>query len=243
MVTCHPNCDFVPIRRWACQLSNNNPVMHTSKTGLPHRHSGKIPTTARATSTSSTAGCTAAAKDTAFNPPGSKIVFTETDNQYVMQVVLPWSALNVPDGKNPFKPGSRMTAIFGLHWRRRRGFTRSTRFIRSSPGDFAFMQWQDWGQVEFSPTGNVKPRHGTMEEALATAQPSAAGRRPDHGRGAEDGKLSLNIVGKNGEVIRDVIGGQPVKPGKYTAYWDGRDQWGFAQTPVIITGRPIFRMA
>jgi len=92
------------------------------------------------------------------------------------------------------------------------------------------MNWQYWGQVEFSPAGNLKPHHGTMEEALATATSVPVGV-PITIDVPEAGKLSVNIVGDKGEVIRDVIGGQPVKAGKYTAYWDGRDQWGFAEAP------------
>ncbi len=38
----------------------------------------------------------------AFNPPGSQASVTEGVGEYVIQTKLPWSALNVPDGKNPF---------------------------------------------------------------------------------------------------------------------------------------------
>jgi len=210
-------------------LSNNNPVMHTSKQ-VCHIAFWKDTNDGKKFINIQYGGMHGGGQGKAFNPPGSKIEFTETTNQYVMQVVLPWSALNVPDGRNPFKPGSRMTTIFGLHWETPTWFYAVNAVYSSSPGDFAFMQWQDWGQVEFSPTGNLKPHHGTMEEALAAATSAPVGV-PITVDVPEDGKLSLNIVGDNGEVLRDVIGGQPVKAGNYTAYWDGRDQWGFALTP------------
>ncbi|MGB8355510.1 MAG: hypothetical protein WCD79_16550 [Chthoniobacteraceae bacterium] len=166
----------------------------------------------------------------ALNPDGSKIAITETENQYVTQVVIPWSALNVPGGKNPFKPGSKMTAIFSLHWLSPAQFYSVNAVYDSNPGDFAFSSWGSWGQIEFSPTGNVKPQHGTMEEALGTTEAAPVGV-PITIKVPEAGKLSVNIVGENGEVIRDVAGGLDVKPGNVVVHWDGRDQWGFALKP------------
>ena len=165
-----------------------------------------------------------------FDPPGSKLVITETENQYVAQAVIPWTALNVPGGKNPFKPGSRMTAVFGLHWLTSTFFYSVNAVYANNPGDFAFLNWNTWGQVEFSPTGKLKPRHGTMEQALATAVSAPVGI-PIVVDVPEAGKLSVNIVGENGEVIRDIAGGMEVQPGKATVYWDGHDQWGFALKP------------
>ena len=209
--------------------SNNHPAMHVSKQ-VCHIEFWKDTNTGKDYINIQYGGMHGGGQGKVFNPPGSKINITETENQYVVQVVLPWSTLNVPDGKNPFKPGSRMTTIFGLHWLTPTQFYSVNTVYAQNPGDFAFLNWQSWGQTEFSPTGNLKPRHGTMEEALAstTAEPVGVPITVDV---PEDGKLSLNIVGEKGEVIRDIIGGQPVKAGKYTAFWDGRDQWGFAQAP------------
>ena len=210
-------------------LSNANPVMHTSKQ-VCHITFWKDTNDGKNYINIQYGGMHGGGQGKALNPPGSKIEIIEGQDEYVLQVVLPWSALNVPDGKNPFKPGSRMTTIFGLHWATATWFYAVNAVYSSSPGDFAFMQWQDWGQAEFSPTGNVKPQHGTMEEALAVDRSAPVGV-PFSIDVPEAGKLSVNIVGENGEVIRDIIGGQPVEAGKYTAYWDGRDQWGFAQKP------------
>ena len=210
-------------------LSNANPVMHTSKQ-VCHITFWQDTNDRKNCVNILYGGMHGGGQGKVFNPPGSKVAFTESENQYVMQAVLPWSVLNVPGGKNPFKPGSRMTAIFGLHWATGGWFYAVNAIYSSNPGDFAFMQWQDWGQVEFSPTGNLKPQHGTMEEALAAGATARVGV-PITVDVPEAGKLSVNIVGENGEVIRDVLGGQPVKAGKYTTYWDGRDQWGFALKP------------
>lgn len=162
----------------------------------------------------------------AFNPPGSKVTITEKPGEYVVEAQIPWSALNVPGGKNPFGPGSRMTAIWGVHW----GFDNQIAALYSrNPGAFAFLYWSDWGQVEFSPTGHLKPRHGTMEQALAAATTGSNVGVPITVDVPEAGKLSVNIMGSHGEVIRNVSGGQVVAAGKTTVYWDGLDQWGFPQ--------------
>jgi len=213
----------------AYPLSNANPVMHTSKQ-VCHITFWKDTNDGKTYINIQYGGMHGGGQGTALNPAGSQNVITESDNQYVIQAVLPWSVLNVPGGKNPFKPGSKMTAIFALHWATSTWFYAVNAVYSASPGDFAFMQWQDWGQVEFSPTGNLKPQHGTMEEALAATTTPPIGV-PITIKVPEAGKLSVNIVGEKGEVIRDILGGQPVEAGDYKAYWDGRDQWGFALKP------------
>jgi len=207
--------------------SNTNPAEHTSKQ-VCHIEFWKDTNDGKDFVGIQYGGMHGGGQGKAFNPSGSKVVITETENQYVMQAAMPWSTLNVPDGKNPFKTGGRMTAIFGLHWLTPTQFYSVNAVYSSNPGDFAFLNWGSWGQVEFSPTGNLKPHHMTMDEALATTAAPSVGV-PIVIDVPEAGKLSLNIVGENGEVIRDLLGGQPVEKGKNTAYWDGRDQWGFAQ--------------
>ena len=169
-------------------------------------------------------------KGDAFNPPGSQIVVTEKENQYLVQAKIPWSALHAPDGKNPFGPGQRMTAIFGLHWKSPTFFYSANAVYAQNPGDFAFLAWDKWGQIEFSPTGDIKPRHGTMEEALAQRAANPIGV-PIDVEVPSDSKISVNILGEHGEVLRELVGGLPVKAGKFTTYWDGKDQWGFGLAP------------
>lgn len=210
-------------------LSNTNPVMHTSKQ-VCHITFWKDSIAGASHTAIQYGGMHGGGQGKALDPAGSRIVITETENQYVTQVVLPWSALNVPGGKNPFKPGERMTATFALHWLTPTQFYSVNAVYSHNPGDFAFLDWGAWGQVEFSPTGNLKPQHGTMEEALAATTSAPVGV-PITIEVPDAGKLSVNIVGDNGEVIRDIAGGLEVKPGKTTVYWDGRDQWGFALKP------------
>jgi len=96
-------------------LNNNDPVMHTSPQ-VCHISFWKDTNDGKGYIGIQYGGMHGGSQGKAFNPSGSTVVFTETDNEYVMQAVLPWSSLNVPGGKNPFKPGSRMTTIFGVHW-------------------------------------------------------------------------------------------------------------------------------
>ena len=167
-------------------------------------------------------------KGKAADPAGSTTVVTESENQYLMQARLPWSALNVPGGKNPFVPGSRMIGVWAIHWVTPTWFYSVNAVYSSDPGDFAFLNWGTWGRIEFSPAGNLKPRHATMDEALAAAIKKPLGV-PITIEVPAAGKISVNIISEHGEVIRELTGGQPVPQGKFTVYWDGRDQWGFDQ--------------
>ena len=162
-----------------------------------------------------------------LNPPGSEVVFVERTGGAIMEARIPWAALNVPGGKNPFSGGQRMTATISVHW----GFDYQIPmlYIRN-PGSFAFQHPDTWGQLEFSPEGSLKPRHGTMEEAVAAAETKPVGV-PITVHVPDTGKLSVNIVGATGEVIRELCGGVEVKPGPFTVAWDGRDQWGVPLTP------------
>jgi hypothetical protein len=164
------------------------------------------------------------------DPAGSKTVVTESENQYLLQARLPWIALNVPGGKNPFPAGSRMIGVWAIHWVTPTWFYSVNAVYSTDPGDFAFLNWGTWGRIEFSPTGNLKPRHGTMEEALAAAEKKPVGV-PISVDVPAACKVSVNITGEHGEVIRELTGGQPAERGKFTVYWDGRDQWGFDQRP------------
>jgi hypothetical protein len=162
-----------------------------------------------------------------LNPPGSEIAVSEGNGGYILEARVPWSALNVPGGKNPFAAGQRMTATWSVHW----GFDYQIPMLfTSNPGSFAFQRSNTWGQIAFSPDGHLKPHHGTMEEALLASQPKPVGV-PVTVDVPDSGKLSVNIFGPNGQVLRELCGGVDVKPGPFTAAWDGRDQWGVPLTP------------
>ncbi|HEY3329576.1 MAG TPA: hypothetical protein VGK19_06105 [Capsulimonadaceae bacterium] len=169
-------------------------------------------------------------KGRVVNPAGSSLAVKSLNGEYILEARIPWSALNVPGGKNPYGPGKRMTAIWGLHWKQGAWFVSGNLNFTNDPGDFAFHQAETWGQIEFSPTGKLPKRHVTMAEALA-AKTSAALGVPISVDVPSDGKLSVSILGPNGEVLRELTGGQPVKMGKFTAVWDGFDQWGFPLAP------------
>ena len=173
-------------------------------------------------------------KGSAINPPGSSIVITEHGTtSYTLEAKIPWSALNVPEGRNPFAAGQRMTAIWSPHWG---GEMLVAALYRQNPGTFAFNQPQTWGQVEFSAAGNLQPRGESMAQILArldakaTEQPAAVGV-PITVTVPSPMKVSINIFGPRGEVIRELAGGQARPAGKFTVRWDGKDQWGHPMPP------------
>jgi len=167
-------------------------------------------------------------KGHAVNPPGAQVAIKQygTDH-YVVEARVPWAALHAPGGTNPFAPGQKMTAVWSPHWG---GETQVAALYRQNPGAFAFSQPQTWGQVAFSPTGRLKPRHETMAQLLArfAAPPTA----PTPGVPftvtvpGEGLKVSVNIFGPKGEVLRELMGGESHPHGPLTLRWDGKDQWG-----------------
>jgi len=166
-------------------------------------------------------------KGSAVNPPGTQVVVQESPGYYIIEGKIPWSVLNVPGGKNPFTPGQRMTLVAGFHWG---GETQVTGIYRVNPGSFAFNQPQTWGQLEFCATGQLPARHATMEETLAASAQQSVGM-PFTIQLPKTGKVSVNIFGPQGEVIRELIGGEEHQAGPLTLHWDGRDQWGNPLTP------------
>ncbi len=173
-------------------------------------------------------------KGSKVNPPGAQIVITPHGrDSYTVEARLPWSAFNVPGGKNPFTPGQKMTAVLSPHWG---GETQVAALYRTNPGAFAFQQPQTWGQVEFSATGNLKPRHETIEQLVARfaaesqKKPEAVGV-PFVVNVPAAMKVSVNIFGPKGEVVRELMGGEMHPKGKLTLRWDGKDQWGQGVKP------------
>ena len=174
-------------------------------------------------------------KGSAANPPGSKIaIVTHGPDYYTVEARIPWRDLNVPGGVNPFRAGQKMTAILSPHWG---GETQTAALYRENPGAFAFQQPQTWGQVEFSPTGNLAPRHETLAQLIARY--GAESNRSAVAVGvpfavevpAAGLKTSVNILGPQGEVIRELMGGESHEKGKLTLRWDGKDQWGQGVKP------------
>ena len=173
-------------------------------------------------------------KGSAANPPGSRIaIVAHGQDFYTIETRIPWSVLKVPGGKNPFAPGQKMTAILSPHWG---GETQTAALYRENPGAFAFQQPQTWGQVEFSPTGNLAPRHENLEQLVArfaaqsNRRPVAVGA-PFEIEVPATGKVSVNILGARGQVIRELMGGETHPKGKLQLRWDGKDQWGQGVAP------------
>ena len=172
-------------------------------------------------------------KGSKVNPDGSQIVITPHQNYYTVEARIPWSVLNVPGGKNPFKPSQKMTATLSPHWG---GETQTAALYRTNPGAFAFQQPQTWGEVEFSATGELKPRHETMEQLVARFEAESQRKPASIGvpftvEVPAQSKVSVNIFGPRGEVIRELMGGENHDKGKLTLRWDGKDQWGQGVKP------------
>ncbi|RYF45917.1 MAG: hypothetical protein EOO38_15135, partial [Cytophagaceae bacterium] len=167
-------------------------------------------------------------KGSKVNPNGSQITIKQHgQNSYTIEARIPWSAFNTPQGKNPFKVGDKMTATLSPHWG---GETQTAALYRTNPGFFGFQQPQSWGQVEFSATGNLKSRHENMSQLLARFQAEGQSRPIAAGVPIEievpvASKVSVNILGANGEVLRELMGGESQPAGKLTVRWDGKDQW------------------
>ncbi|WP_339715796.1 FlgD immunoglobulin-like domain containing protein [uncultured Kriegella sp.] len=167
--------------------------------------------------------------DENVNPEGSKVAIkTDGELEYTVEVAIPWSALNVPDGKNPFKPGDRTAFVFDPRWT---GGTIFSACFRKNPGHFAFHSPSTWGQMEFSATSPGERIRPTMKELIAEVTTKRKEQAPKVGipiqiEVPEDSlKVSVNILDNNGEIIRELVGGESTSKGSYTAYWDGYDAW------------------
>lgn len=170
------------------------------------------------------------------NPRNSQVVIRlEGTNRYIAEVKLPWSSLNVPGGKNPFKPGQKMAFIIETLWTG--GDTsRIPAVFKRDPGTFAFRSPQTWGQLEFAVKGFTERRRPTIESLIADLQgkEDAAQKTgvpitidvPGNGL-----KTSVNILGPNNEVLRELVGGESYPKGLQTLYWDGKDVWGHTLQP------------
>lgn len=171
-----------------------------------------------------------------FNPPGSAIkVVTDGSRGYTIEARLPWNALRAPNGVNPFAPGQKAALLLEALWVGG-DQARTTAVYRSAPGNFGFQQPQTWGQVEFAAQAPAKRTHPTVQVLVAGFE--AKSKHADIGgvpftvNVPEDGlKVSVNILGARGEVLREIIGGEPHPKGPLTLRWDGKDQWGHALTP------------
>ncbi len=166
---------------------------------------------------------------TTVNPTGSKVAFqTDGTSEYTVEMAIPWSALNVPDGKNPFKPGDKTAFVFDSRWF---GGTTFSACVRQNPGDFAYLNPGTWGQIEFCATSPGVRQRPTMEQVIAevkakNSQVATVGVPIEIAVTEDSMEISVNIIDEAGKVIRELAGGEKCSKGTYTTYWDGYDAWG-----------------
>ena len=167
------------------------------------------------------------------DPEDVKIKFSDLKDpeRYIMEARIPWSRLGVPDGKNPFKPGDQMTAFWTVIWPQ--SLTQRAECLRVAPTNnfgWHYFGVKNWGRIEFAPTGDLKPRNPSLAEYLEATQtvPDADSFTVEM---PEKGLLSVNIVDEQGNILREIAGGELHDRGPVTLYWDGYDWYGNPQPP------------
>lgn len=174
-------------------------------------------------------------KGEVVNPPGTSVkIVQHGTSDYTLEARIPWSALRAPGGRNPFRAGQKMTGIIEAGWGD--NTYRVAGVYRQNPGVFAFGQPDKWGQIEFASPGEaITPRPSPLQavRALTSEASPAQGATgvPIELNLPAPAKVSVNILGPRGEVLRELIGGKALPKGKTTLFWDGRDQWGAALPP------------
>jgi hypothetical protein len=169
------------------------------------------------------------------NPPGAQLVITQQGTSgYVTEARLPWAVLKAPGGKFPFKPGQKMTFVAESLWVGGDQARVALNYNRN-PGAFAFNSPGTWGQIEFAPKtlgARRRPELATIIAQFEKATGAVAVGVPLTVQVPADGlKVSVNIFGSKGEVLRELMGGEAHPKGALTVRWDGKDQWGHALQP------------
>ncbi len=161
------------------------------------------------------------------DPEGSAIKIRAIEQGYVLEAAIPWTALAVPDGRNPFKPGEEMTAVMEVLWGGG-DQGRTSMHFHKDPGTFAFMNISTWGRIRFSPVGGLSARHEGLSGILAglRRRDTVQTGTPVRFNLPRRAKVSVNILGPDGSVIRELLGGEWRDAGDVAARWDGRDAWG-----------------
>lgn len=168
---------------------------------------------------------------TVNHPEGSAVRIVERDRVLTYEARIPWTALGVRDGRCPFAPGERMTAVCDIKWfPGSDGHFAPAIFVRD-PGAFAFMNVDTWGQIEFLAKGNLPPPKETYASIAQAARERDAvdttGWAEIRFTLPKRAKVSVNVFDEKGGVIRELIGGELREAGEVKAHWDGRDALGF----------------
>ncbi len=157
------------------------------------------------------------------DPAGSEIAIRESADKthYILEAKVPWTAIGVEDGKCPFKPGQGAAGFITITWP---GNYRIESLYADNTAGQGYVRISCWGRLEFTGQNNLPPRHGTLVDYLARAELQDG--NPIELNLPAPAKVSVNIIGKDGSILREVIGGQPRPAGKSTVYWDGFDWRG-----------------
>ena len=167
------------------------------------------------------------------HPAGSAVKSVARGETLTFEARIPWSALGVEDGRCPFSPGEKMTAVADIKWV---GVTENhpragAAIYNKDPGVFAFLNVQTWGRIVFSEKGDLPPIQDSYAAIAAAARAKNAADTKGWAEIAFDlpkkAKVTVNVLDEHGGVVRELLGGEPRDAGRVAASWDGRDALGF----------------
>lgn len=166
-----------------------------------------------------------------LHPSGSAIKTTAGRRSLLIEARIPWSALAVPGGRCPFKPGETMPTVVDIKWCPGTDGHYTASIYRRDPGAFAFLNFDTWGLLRFEPAGNLPPPKESFSSIASAARSANAIDTTDWTKIAfklpKRSKVSINIFDDKGGVVRELMGGEWHDAGEVTAFWDGRDALGF----------------
>jgi outer membrane protein assembly factor BamB len=167
---------------------------------------------------------------------------------YVQELAVPWTLLT-KDGQ-PLRAGDRMQLTIEPNFTLR-GSARLTIKDIFKPGMpldriFTFMNWPQWGWATLEPRGHVSPRPVRLSDGrefpvrLEQNVPVVDWTGLIKGREFKgfkniaidvpgDGIVSLNILNKEGLVVRQLLNGEFLTKGKHQIPWDGLTNYSVKQ--------------
>ena len=168
---------------------------------------------------------------TALNPPGTAVKIVTFAGGLRAEAKIPWKALGIADGKNPFAPGAKMPAVFDIKWSPGTDGHFTAAVFHKDPGPFAFLNPGYWGQVAFDAPGTPAPSAPPSYAEIARAARAGSAGPREGARIAftlpKRAKVSVNVLDEKGAVVRELAGGELREAGEVELFWDGRDALGF----------------
>ena len=76
---------------------------------------------------------------TVTNPPGSAVKIVGKGHEATFEARIPWRALGVESGRNPFSPGETMTSELDVHWHPGTDGYSAAAIYRNDPGPFTIL--------------------------------------------------------------------------------------------------------